>query len=80
MTFRERRSQQTQEKVLRAIREWFEQHGYPPTYQEIADLAGLRAASTALVHVEALQKRGVLTFDRTRSRTIRLLSTGGAGS
>jgi repressor LexA len=61
---------ETQQKILDCYREWVERHGYPPTLREIADAVGLKSPSTVFYHLKILKKRGFLTFDPGRPRTI----------
>lgn len=59
-----------QQKIIDFHREWFKQHGYPPTLWEIADGVGLKSPSTVHHHVKILKKSGHFTFDAGRRRTI----------
>jgi repressor LexA len=60
----------TQQKILDFHREWIKRRGYPPTQREIADAVGLRSQSTVSYHLKILKKRGHLTFDAGKPRTI----------
>lgn len=61
---------ETQQKILDCYREWVERRGYPPTLREIAEAVGLKSPSTVFYHLKILKKRGYLTFDPGRPRTI----------
>jgi repressor LexA len=46
-------------------------HGYGPSYREIADGTELRSLNAVKLHVTALIKKGALTREHRRARTIR---------
>ncbi|MBQ1949349.1 MAG: repressor LexA [Treponema sp.] len=61
-----------QKEVLTFISEFTEENVYPPTVREISEHFGisLRAVQD---HIAALQKKGYLTTEQKRSRSIRVL-------
>jgi repressor LexA len=61
---------ETQQRILECHREWVERRGFPPTLREIANAVGLSSPSTVFYHLKILKKRGDLTFDPGRPRTI----------
>ena len=62
-----------QMQVLSEIVCYMQEHGYAPTFQEIADACGIKSKSVARVHVLALIKKGVLETDHPGCpRAIRL--------
>ncbi|MFB4306917.1 LexA family protein [Actinomadura sp. GTD37] len=63
----------TQRVVLAAVRDYVAQHGCAPTMREIADLAGLNAATNAFHHLRALEREGFLRRDKHRARGIELV-------
>jgi repressor LexA len=65
-----------QRKVLQAIRESVQQHGYPPSMREIADAVGLASTSGVSYHLSTLQKKGYLRSNNGRARTVELLLPG----
>ncbi|MBE2266791.1 MAG: helix-turn-helix domain-containing protein [Anaerolinea sp.] len=56
-------------RVYAFIKEYFEQFGYAPTMQEIADATGLRK-STVSYHLYRLDQAGVIRMRRRRQRGI----------
>jgi repressor LexA len=65
-----------QRKVLQAIRESVQQHGYPPSMREIADAVGLASTGAVSYQLGALQKKGYLRSNNGRARTVELLLPG----
>ena len=61
-----------QREMLAFIEEFVEEHGYPPTYEEIR--AGLRISTKSLVnyHLDVLENSGLLTRSPNTPRGIRL--------
>ena len=61
-----------QKEVLEFIADFTETNVYPPTVREISEHFGisLRAVQD---HIAALQKKGYLTTEQKRSRSIRIL-------
>jgi len=58
-------------QIVRFIRDFVAEHEYAPTMQEIADHLGV-SRPTVFEHIEALEARGALTRQRTRSRALQL--------
>lgn len=50
-----------QSEILAHIREHIDEHGYAPSYREIADAFGLSSPSTVHEHVQSLIEKGYLT-------------------
>lgn len=59
------------------IADFQQQNGYTPSYQEIGDGLGLSSLATVHKHVTNLEKKGLLTRDYNRSRSIDLLPPKG---
>jgi repressor LexA len=62
--------------ILRVIDEYFLANGCSPTNREIAELAGLKSASSVLHHLRGLKACGYLTYEDGSPRTVRLLPSG----
>jgi repressor LexA len=60
-----------QKQIVDFIRDYVAEHEYAPTMQEIADYLGV-SRPTVFEHIEALEAKGALTREATRSRTIEL--------
>lgn len=61
-----------QREVLTAIRILINEHEIPPIQQEIADMMGI-SHTTVKSHLDALKRKGYITWDEGRPRTIRIL-------
>ena len=62
-----------QAEVLQTITELSERHGYAPTVREIGDALGIRSSQVTHQHLGALQRKGYITREPRRARTIRVL-------
>jgi repressor LexA len=63
-----------QTEILAFIREHIAEHGYAPSYREIADHFGLSSPATVHQHVQALAEKGVLELgDDGAARSIELV-------
>jgi len=56
-------------RILSLIRDWRVRHGYSPTMQELADEIGVSKV-TVFEHVEALIKKGALTREANKARSL----------
>ncbi|RME77739.1 MAG: transcriptional repressor LexA [Chloroflexi bacterium] len=68
-----------QSKILSFIRAFSRENGYPPTIREIGKAVGISSTSVVNYNLEALQRAGLITRDRTISRGIRLVEDAEAG-
>jgi repressor LexA len=59
-----------QQRVLDAIREWVDRHGYPPSIRQIAAATGLASPSSVAHHLAALERLGLLRRDGRASRAM----------
>lgn len=59
-----------QRKVLRVIREWVQEHGYPPSVREIGDAVGLQSTSSVHHQLRTLERKGYLRRDPNRTRAV----------
>jgi repressor LexA len=67
-----------QERILEVIRDFTEEHGYPPSVREIGVLVGLSSSSTVQSHLKSLEKRGLIFRDPTKPRA--LIAMGAAAA
>jgi len=63
----------SQAEVLRTITDLAERQGYPPTVREIGDDLGGRSTCVVQRHLEALERKGYITREPRKARTIRVL-------
>jgi repressor LexA len=73
----ERAPTERQSRILAIIREFTEEHGYPPSVREIGERVGLSSSSTVQSHLKSLERRGLIHRDPTKPRA--LIATGGTG-
>jgi SOS-response transcriptional repressor LexA len=62
-----------QRKVLEFIRTFILAKGFSPSQEETAIGVGLRSKGAAHRHIEALARRGVITFRKGESRSIAIV-------
>ena len=62
-----------QQHILKVIREVSQQRGYPPSVREIGGMVGLASSSTVQSHLDALERKGLIKRDATKSRTVTVL-------
>ncbi|MDH5492624.1 MAG: hypothetical protein OEY14_11795, partial [Myxococcales bacterium] len=62
-----------QRAVLEFISTSIEDHGYPPTLREIGNHLGIRSTNGVNDHLRALERKGYLTREDMKSRTLRLV-------
>jgi repressor LexA len=66
-----------QRQVYDYISDFVQKHGYSPSFEEIGVGMGLSSLATVHKHVSNLEKKGLLTRDYNRSRSIDLLPPKG---
>src|ERR1043166_8915089 len=66
-----------QREVYDFLAEFVERNNYTPSYQEIGDGLGLSSLATVHKHISNLEKKGLLSRDYNRSRSIDLLPPKG---
>jgi repressor LexA len=59
-----------QRGILDFIREWVEEHGYPPSVREIGEAVGLVSPSSVAYQLKELEKKGHLRRDPNRPRAV----------
>ena len=62
-----------QKQILDFIREQSDANGYPPTVREIGTALGLSSSATVHAHISALEAKGYLRRDASKSRGISLM-------
>jgi repressor LexA len=62
-----------QEQVLVFLRQFVNQHGYPPTYEEIREAVGLSSKSHVSYYLAALEQLGLIERTPRAPRSLRLL-------
>lgn len=62
-----------QEEVLEAIEGLIDRHGYPPTIRELGAELGLRSTSSVARLLMRLKTAGVVDWNPTQVRTLRVV-------
>lgn len=62
-----------QEKILQYISDYIVDHGYPPSYQDIADAFGIVSKNGVVRHLTALIRKGYIEKTDTSARSIRII-------
>ena len=62
-----------QRAVYECIVKCIEENGFPPTVREICSQLGLNSPSTAQLHLNTLEKHGLITREGSKNRAIRLV-------
>jgi repressor LexA len=65
-----------QRSILTVIRDWVDEHGYPPTMREIGAAVGLASPSTVAHHMTVLERNGFLRRDARGSRAVDIRRPG----
>lgn len=59
-----------QRRILEFLREWVDQHGYPPSVREIGEAVGLVSPSSVAYQLKVLARKGYLRRDPNRPRAV----------
>ena len=62
-----------QEDVLKFIKKYTAEHGFPPTIREICEGVNLSSPATVFVHIKNLEKQGYVRNTNNKFRTLELL-------
>jgi repressor LexA len=65
-----------QKEILDFLRDYLEEHGYAPSYEEIAQHFAYGSLATVHEHLENLQRKGYIRKSYNESRSIELVPTG----
>ena len=68
-----------QRMVLDTINTVMSKRGYPPTIREIGEALGIKSTNGVNDHLKALERKGYLMRDRSKSRAIRVRSAAETG-
>jgi repressor LexA len=63
-----------QQRILAFIRQYLEEHSYPPTIREISKATGITSTSVVKYNLERLQEKGYIERSQDISRGLRLKS------
>jgi repressor LexA len=62
-----------QQRCLDAIRAFIAEHGYAPTFRELAAMLGIESTNGITVHLKALERKHRVTREPGKSRTLRVV-------
>ena len=68
-----KRGIQTRQRMYDAIVAYTQEHLYPPSVREIADMSGLKSTSSAYEQLKRLRDAGLIEIDSYQSRCIKLV-------
>jgi len=63
-----------QRQILDFLNEFKQEHGYAPSFREIAEKFDLKSLATVHAHIKALEEKGFLTTDFNAPRSINLVN------
>lgn len=63
----------SQEKILKEIKNSLEDRGYPPTVRELCNSVGLKSKATVHYHLTKLEKLGYIKREYREPRAITVL-------
>jgi len=63
------------EELLRFIRHYIREHGYPPNLREMAEGCGMSSTSVVTHHLKMLEREGYIERDSNLARAIKLKDT-----
>jgi repressor LexA len=64
-----------QKQILDFIHDFQKDHGYSPSYREIASRFGLSSVATVFQHIKNLEQRGYVTISENEARSIELVES-----
>jgi repressor LexA len=65
-----------QRQVLKAIKVYVEEHGYPPAHRELRALLSVSSTNTVVCLLAALAHKGCITITPKASRGLRITEFG----
>lgn len=60
-------------RIMEYIKKYISEYGYSPSFREIGKAVGLASPSTVKTHMDTLKREGLVTFNPTSPRTIRIV-------
>jgi SOS-response transcriptional repressor LexA len=62
-----------QMRILALLKDFITQHGYPPSYRELADMMNLISTSTMKQYLDRLREKGYVSWEEGRPRTLHII-------
>ena len=66
------RKKDTKNKIFKAIQQFADEHGYPPSIREIARKIGLKSTKAVKIHLDNLSQQGLIEKIAGQARSIRI--------
>ena len=73
-----RRGENTKGLVFEFIRNYIEEHRFPPTFREIMSATGLRSLATVTYHIKQLEREGRIEQEKGVNRGLRIVEHANA--
>lgn len=62
-----------QEELYKAIKEFINEKGYAPTVRELCEITDIKSPATTFGKLIILKRKGYITYEKNKSRTIKVL-------
>jgi SOS-response transcriptional repressor LexA len=59
--------------ILEIIKQFTKERGFSPTLRELAEITGIKSSNGVEDHLKRLRKRGLVTWEKYKSRTLRVV-------
>lgn len=69
-----KRLSRIQRQTYAALKAWNDEHGYPPTYRQLARVLDLKSTQTVWRRVKSLKEAGVIEMNAGEPRTLRIIA------
>ncbi len=63
-----------QTEVLKALCEFIDKKGFPPSYRDLMKIVNLKSSSTIKRHLDNLKTKGLITWEPGLPRTLKIIS------
>lgn len=73
MAYKDDRKERMKKKIMSAIMVYTLDMGYPPTFDEIGEMVGLRSKATVSWYLGMLRAEGKISWENGKPRTVRLV-------
>lgn len=67
-----------QREIVKVISAFWLAHGYAPTLRELCALTGIRSTNGVSDHLRLIAKKGFVSWERLKVRTLRVIREVGA--
>lgn len=60
-------------RILEQLLIYIDKNGFSPTVRELGEILGYKSSSTVHHHLQCLQEKGIISYEPTKSRTLRIV-------